>query len=190
MPAASPSAPQPSIGDLGTLHIPSHIKPQEMQHPGSGPIRQDPFTITVTDTQSGAAAMAAMATWRSWAGDGKAHLGSDGTGAYYFPSAVLINYVILETSDGLPVVVIGPEVSAAADGSTPIGHPSLGVCPAGGGAPLALIAGEVDGTTLTNHSGRFDYGPSASAEALANAAKLFNCFGVQITQTKYYPPKS
>jgi hypothetical protein len=189
-PAAGPSAPQPSIGDLGTLHIPSHIKPQEMQHPGNGPIRQDPFSVAVTDTTSGAAATAAMATWRSWAGDGLAHPGSDGTGAYYFPAGVLINYVILETGDGLPVVVIGPEVSLAADGSTPIGHPSLGVCAAGGGAPLALMAGEVDGTTLTNHSGRFDYGPSVTADTLNNAANLFNCLGVQITGTKYYPPKS
>jgi len=189
-PAPGPSAPQPSIGDLGALRIPNHIKPQEMAQPGSGLIRQDPFAVTVTDTKSGAAATAAIATWRSWAGDGQAHTGPNGGGAYYFPSGVLINYVILETGDGLPVVVIGPEVSLAADGSTPIGHPSLGVCAAGGGAPLALMAGEVDGTTLTNHSGRFDYGPSVTEETLTNAAKLFNCLGIQITETKYYPPKS
>jgi hypothetical protein len=189
-PAPSPSAPQPSVGDLGTLRVPNHIKPQEMQKPGSGPIRQDPFAVTVTDTTSGAAAVAAIATWHSWAGDGNAHAGPDGTGSYYFPSGVLINYVILETGDGLPVVVIGPEVSLSADGSTPIGHPSLGVCAGGGGAPLALIAGEVDGTTLTNHSGRFDYGPSTTEDTLNTAARLFNCLGIQITETKYYPPKS
>ncbi len=188
-PAASPTAPQPSIGDLGTLHTATHIKPQEMQQPGSGPIRQDPFAVAVTDTNSGATAMAAIATWRSWGGDGTPHAGADGT-AYYFPSGVLVNFVILETSDGLPVVVIGPEVSLAADGTTPIGHPSLGVCPSGGGAPLALIAGEVDGTTLTNHSGRFDYGPSVTEDTLNNAAKLFNCLGIQITETKFFPPKS
>jgi len=189
-PSASPTAPLPSIGDLGTLHAPTHIKPQEMQQPGSGLIRQDPFAMAVTDTKTGAAAMAAVATWRSWGGDGKPHAGPDGTGPYYFPAGVLVNFVILETSDGLPVVVIGPEVSLAADGTTPIGHPSLGVCPGGGGAPLALIAGEVDGTTLNNHSGRFDYGPSVTEDALNNAAKLFNCLGLQITETKFYPPKS
>ena len=52
-----------------------------------------------------------------------------------------------------------------------------------------MTAGELDGTTLTNHSGRFDYGPSITQDVLANAAKLFNCFGIQVTQTKYYPPK-
>ena len=188
--AGNPTAPQPSIGYLGTLHAATHIKPQEMQQPGSGLIRQDPFALAITDTKGGTTATAAIATWRSWAGDGKPHTGPDGTGAYYFPSGVLINYVILETSDGVPVVVIGPEVSLAADGSTPIGHPALGVCQGGGGAPLALMAGEVDGATLTNHSGRFDYGSSITADALNNAAKLFNCLGIQIMDTKYYPPKS
>jgi hypothetical protein len=185
---AAPTAPQPSIGSLGTLHIPSHIKPQETEQPGSGPIRQNPFAVTITDTKSGAGAAAAMSNWISWAGDGKPHPGSDGTGAYYFPSGLLINYVILETSEGLPVLVIGPEVSLAADGTTPIGHPTLGVCSAGGGAPLAVTAGEVQGTTLNNHSGRYDYGPSATAQTLDTAAKLFNCFGIQITATKYYAP--
>jgi hypothetical protein len=189
-PAVAPNAPQPSIGGLGALHVPNHIKPQEMQEPGNGLIRQDPFAVAVTDTTSGAAAAAAIGTWRAWAGDGQPHAGPNGTGSYYFPSGLLINYVILETSDGLPVVVIGPEVSLAADGSTPVGHPSLGVCANGGGAPLALMAGDVEGTTLTNHSGRFDYGPWVTEDTLNNAAKLFNCLGIQITQTKYYPPKS
>jgi hypothetical protein len=189
-PAPAPTTPQLSIGSLGTLRVPSHIKPQEMEQPGNGPLRQNPFALAVTDTQSGAAATAAMTTWLSWAGDGKAHPGPDGTGSYYFAPIVLINYVILETGDGLPVIVIGPEVSLAADLSTPIGHPSLGVCSAGGGAPLAVIAGEVHGTTLNNHSGRFDYGPSATAAALDAAAKLFNCMGIQITSTDYLPPKS
>jgi len=187
---AAPTAPQPSIGSLGTLHIPSHIKPQETEQPGSGPILQNPFAVMVTDTTSGAAASAAMSKWISWAGDNTPHQGSDGAGAYYFPSGLLINYVILETSGGFPVIVIGPEVSMAADGSTPIGHPTLGVCPAGGGAPLAVTAGEVQGTTLNNHSGRYDYGPSATAQTLDTAAMLFNCMGIQITATKYYAPTS
>ncbi len=187
---AAPTVPQPSIGSLGAPHVADHIKPQEMEQPGRGPILQNPFAVAVTDTKSGAAAGAAISTWMSWAGDGNPHSGPDGTGPYYFPSGVLINYVILETSEGVPVIVIGPEVSQAADGSTPIGHPTLGVCSSGGGAPLALTAGEVVGTTLNNHSGRFDYGPSATAQTLESAAKLFNCLGFQITETKYYPPKS
>ena len=185
---AAPTVPQPSIGSLGTPHIPSHIKPQEMKQPTSGPILQNPFAVAVTDTSSGAAATAAMSTWISWSGDGKTHAGPDGTGAYYFPSGLLINYVILETSQGVPVIVIGPEVSQSADGSTPIGHPTLGVCASGGGAPLAVTGGQVIGTTLNNHSGRYDYGPSATMQTLATAAQLFNCFGIQITKTKYYAP--
>jgi hypothetical protein len=186
---STPSVPQPSIGSLGTPHIPDHLKPQEMEQPGSGPMLQNPFAVAVTDTKTGTAATAAMSTWISWSGDGKTHTGPDGTGAYYFPSGLLINYVILETAAGSPVIVIGPEVSQAADQSTPIGHPTLGVCAAGGGAPLALTAGQVVGTTLNNHSGRYDYGPSATQQTLDAAAELFNCQGIQITKTKYYPPK-
>jgi hypothetical protein len=187
---AAPTVPQPAIGSLGTPHIPSHIKPQEMERPGSGPIRQNPFAIAVTDTKSGAAVTEAISTWLSWAGDGKPHPAPDGTGAYYFASNFPINYVVLETSEGFPVIIVGPETSLTSDGTTPIGHPTLGVCSTGGGAPLAVIAGEVHGTTLNNHSGRFDYGPSATAETLDNAAKLFNCMGIQIAGTQYYPPKS
>lgn len=131
-----------------------------------------------------------MSTWLSWAGDGTPHPAPDGTGAYYFASNFPTNYVVLETSEGFPVIVIGPEVSLTADGTTPIGHPTLGVCSAGGGAVLAMIGGEIHGTTLNNHSGRYDYGPWVTAQALDSAAQLFNCMGIQITDTKYYPPKS
>jgi hypothetical protein len=188
--AAAPTVPPSALGSLGTPHVPSHIKPQEMEQPGGGTMRQDPFAVVVTDTNSGAAAIQAMSTWVSWAGDGKLHPAPDGTGAYYFAAGFPINYVILETSGGFPVIVIAPEVSLTADGTTPIGHPTLGVCPAGGGAPLAMIAGEIHGTTINNHSGRYDYGPWATAEALNNLAKVFNCMGIQITDTKYYAPKS
>jgi hypothetical protein len=159
-----------------------------MKQPGNGPILQNPFAVAVTDTTSGAAATTAMSGWISWSGDGKPHSGPDGTGAYYFPPGLLINYVILETGAGVPVIVIGPEVSQSADGSVPIGHPTLGVCSSGGGAPLAVTGGQIIGTTLNNHSGRYDYGPSATMQTLDDAAKLFNCFGVQITKTKYYAP--
>ena len=161
-----------------------------MEQPGSGFIRQDPFAVVVTDTSGGAAAIQAMSTWLSWAGDGKPHAAPDGTGAYYFAAGFPINYVVLETSGGFPAIVIGPEVSATADGTTPLGHPTLGVCSAGGGAPLAMIAGEVHGMMINNHSGRYDYGPWTTAQTLDAAAKLFNCMGIQITETQYYPPKS
>jgi hypothetical protein len=52
-----------------------------------------------------------------------------------------------------------------------------------------LIAGEVWGTTLNNHSGRFGHDPSVTPEALAHAAALFNCFGIPISSTTYYLPK-
>jgi hypothetical protein len=188
--AAAPTVPESSIGAVATPHIPDHPKPQETEKPGSGPIRQNPFAIAVTDTTSGAAATAAISTWLSWQGDGMAHPGPDGTGAYHFEPGAPINYVILETTGGFPVIVIGPEVSLAADGTTPIGHPTLGVCSAGGGASLAMTAGEIHGTTLNNHSGRYDYGPSATMATLDAAAKLFNCMGIQITGTTFTPPKA
>jgi len=187
---AVPTAPDLSIGSVGAPHIPSHLKPPEMEQPGSGPLRQNPFAVVVTDTQSGAAATAAISTWRTWGGDGRAHTAPDGTGPYYFASGFPVNYVVLETSAGAPVIVIGPEVSLTPDGLNLLGHPTLGACATGGGAPLALLAGEVDGTTLNNHSGRYDYGPSATAQSLDVAAQLFNCMGIQITATKYSAPKS
>jgi hypothetical protein len=189
-PVAAPTAPDTPVGSLGIPRIPSHLKPQETAQPGSGPIRQNPFAIVVTDAKSGAAATEAMATWSSWAGDHQPHTPPGGTGAYYFPSNFPINYVVLETSTGFPVIVIGPEVSLTPDGNNPLGHPTLGVCPAGGGAPLALVAGEVHGATLNNRSGRYDYGPSATAQTLQAAANVFNCMGIPITATQYSPPKS
>jgi hypothetical protein len=43
---------------------------------------------------------------------------------------------------------------------------------------------------LTNHSGRFGYDTSVTPAALDDAASLFNCLGISITATMYYPPKS
>ena len=190
-PVAAPTTPNPTSGGFfGALHPPSHIKPQESAQPGSGQLRQNPFAVSVSDSTGAAAFSTALAMWQGWAGDGLAHDAPDGSGAYYFPASVLINFAILETSDGLPVVVIGPEVSLDADGSTPIGHPTLGVCPTGGGAPLVSMAGEIHGTTLTNHSGRFGYDKTVTSEALDSASALFNCLGISITATTYYPPKS
>ncbi|MFL5307210.1 MAG: hypothetical protein ACJ8F1_18485 [Polyangia bacterium] len=186
---AAPTVPVPSIGSLGTPRIPNHLKPQETQQPGSGMIRQDPFAIVVTDTKSGAAATQAISSWLPWGGDGKPHPAPDGTGAYYFATGFPINYVVLETADGFPVIVIGPEVSLTSDGKQPVGHPTLGACAAGGGAALALAAGEIHGTVINNRSGRYDYGPSATPQALDSAAKLFNCMGIQVTGTTYSAPK-
>ena len=100
-----------------------------------------------------------------------------------------MNFAIQQMPDGQPVLVIAPEVSLTADGETPFGHPTVGACAAGGGAPLVLMAGEVWGATITNHSGRFNHHPAVTQDALDNAVKLFNCFGISITRTTYYPPK-
>jgi hypothetical protein len=187
---AGPTVPPPTSGGFfGAPHPPTHIKPQESAQPGAGKLRQNPFAVAVSDSTGAAAFSSALAMWQKWAGDGVAHAAPDGSGDYYFPASVLINFAILETSDGPPVVVIGPEVSLAADGSTPIGHPTLGACPGGGGAPLALMAGEIHGTTLTNHSGRFGYDKSLTSATLDDAAALFNCLGISITATTYFPPK-
>jgi hypothetical protein len=188
-PAAAPTAPPPALGPLGTLHAAKDLKPQETAQPGAGLIRQNPFAVIVRDRSGAAAFLAALPTWLAWAGDGSAHPGPDGAGAYYFPANVLVNYTILEGADALPVVVIGPEVSLTADGKTPLGHPTLGACATGGGAPIVLMAGDMSGTVLTNHSGRFGHDSSVTPEALDDAAKLFNCLGIPIASTTYYPPK-
>ena len=52
-----------------------------------------------------------------------------------------------------------------------------------------MIAGEIHGTVINNHSGRYDYGPWTTTQTLDSAAKLFNCMGIQITGTQYYPPE-
>jgi hypothetical protein len=99
-----------------------------------------------------------------------------------------VNYVVQATFDGQPVLVIGPEVSTTPDGKAPLGHPTLGGC-ATGGVPLALLAGEVWGATINNRSGRFNHDPGATPDALSQVESLFNCFGISITGTTYYPPK-
>jgi len=187
-PVAAPTAPKLAAGYLGAPHAPRDIKPQESAQPGAGPIKQDPFAVVVTAPGGAAAFQAALANWNAWVGDGNAHPAPDGSGSYFF-AALLINYAVLATSDGQAVVVVGPEVSVTADGLTPLGHPTLGVCPTGGGAPLVLMAGELSGTELSNHSGRYGHDTSVTQEALDNAAKLFNCVGIPVTSTTYYPPK-
>jgi hypothetical protein len=188
-PVAAPTAGQPAVGNLGLPHPPREIKPQETENPGAGTIRQNPFAVIIRDKSGAEALTAAQAIWQGWAGDGNPHPAPDGTGAYYFPASVLINYVIIDAGGAVPILVIGPEVSLTADGATPLGHPTLGGCLQGGGVPLALMAGELSGTTLTNHSGRFGYGPSVTKEGLDHAVELFHCLGIAVTGTVYYPPK-
>jgi hypothetical protein len=188
-PVGAPTLAPPAIGYLGALHAPRGIKPQETLQSGTGPIRHHPFAFVVADSSQAAAFSATLASWRSWAGDGQAHPAPDGSGSYYFPSKLLINYVILETADAVPVVVIGPEVSSDAKEQKLLGHPTLGACTTGGGAPLVLIAGELSGTTLNNHSGRYGHDPSVTPEALDDAAALFNCLGIPVTATTYFPAK-
>jgi len=188
-PIGLPPFPPVAPGTLGALHGPREIKPQESVETGAGKIRTNPFAVVVRDQVGANAYATAAANWQAWAGDGLAHAGSDGTGAYYFPAEFPVNYAVLEATDGQPVLVIAPEVSLTDDGMAPLGHPTLGACAAGGGAPLVLMAGEVWGPTITNHSGRFNHDPAVTQEALENAAKLFNCLGISITRTTYYPPK-
>ena len=175
-------------GAIGTMHAPKKIKPQETAQPAAGLIRGNPFAVAITGEQGTRPFFDALATWRAWSGDGQPHPAPDGSGAYYFPRSVLVNYTVLEAADGALVVVIGPEVSLTADGKTPLGHPTLGGCADGGGAPLVLIAGELRGTTLTNHSGRFGYDPAETRAVLDDVAKLFNCLGIRISATIYYAP--
>lgn len=187
-PVAIPELPPLALGTMGALHGPREMKPQESASSGAGQIRTNPFAVVVRDQAGANAYTTALARWRAWEGDDQRHEGADGT-AYYFPAQFPVNYVILETADGQPVLVIAPEVSATGDGEAPLGHPTLGACAEGGGGPLVLMAGEIWGDTITNHSGRFNHHPAVTREALDNAVELFNCLGISITRTTYYPPE-
>jgi hypothetical protein len=188
-PVTNPPMVASGIGGLTRLHGAREIKPQESADPGDGPLRHNPFAVVVRDRSGAAAYSAALANWQIWSTDGNPHPGDDGTGEYYFVG-LGVNFVLVETPDGHPTLVIGPEVSTTSDGSSPLGHPTLGACPGGGGAPLVMMGGEIVGTTIDNHSGRFNHDPTASADELAEVAKLFNCYGISITGTTYYPPKN
>lgn len=187
-PVSAPPMAATALGGLTALHGPREIKPQESANPGAGPLRRNPFAVVVRDRSGAAAYSAALANWQAWSTDGNPHPGDDGTGEYYFVG-LGVNFVLVETPDGHPTLVIGPEVSTTPDGKSPLGHPTLGACAGGGGAPLALWGGEIMGTTIDNHSGRFDHDPAATADGLAEVAKLFNCYGIVVTDTTYYPPK-
>jgi hypothetical protein len=187
-PVESPPTAAPSVGGMSALHGPREIKPQESTNPGAGPLRQNPFAVIVRDRDGAAAYAAALANWQAWSTDGKPHPGNDGTGKYYF-AGLGVNFVLVETPDGRPMLVIGPEVSTTANGKSPLGHPTLGGCATGGGAPLALMGGEIVGDTIDNRSGRFNHDPTETADTLAEVAKLFNCYGISINATNYVAPK-
>jgi hypothetical protein len=175
-------------GYFGVPHGPTHVKPWEMATTTGGEIRENPFAVIVSSPAAAATYQDQHALWQSWAGDGQPHTGPDGTGHYYFPAFIAVNYVVVPTINGDPVIVIGPEPSTNSSLTKPVGHPTLGACAGHGGSPLAFIAGDIQGTTLTNHSGRFGHDPNITADDLDNAARLFNCYGITITDVVFTPP--
>jgi hypothetical protein len=167
---------------FGVAHGPTHIKPWEMATDDGGTIRQNPFAVIVSNAASAAVFEEQRHLWQSWAGDGQSHSG------YWFSDFVAINFVLVPTVTGAPLIIIGPEPFADADFDEPIGHPTLGACAGHGGAPLAFIGGQVRHTTLNNHSGRYGHEPTITAENLDNTAALFNCYGISITDVDFTPP--
>jgi hypothetical protein len=166
---------------FGTLHGPTHIKTQEMLEPTGGDLRHNPFAVVVASPEAAAVFRDHLATWKSWAGDGQPHPAPDGTGAYYFPEFLPINYVVIPAAGGDPVIVLGPEPSLDPDFKTPIGHPTLGACPDRGGAPMAFIAGDLLDGVLSNSSGRFGHETTVGPDLLDNTADLFRCYGIEVT---------
>ena len=174
---------------FGVGHGPTLIKPWETMMTTGGEIRENPFAVVVSSPASAAAFHQARVQWESWGGDGQPHTGPNGPGEYYFPEWVLINYLVVPTVNGDPVIVIAPEVSSTVDHSRPLGHPTLGGCAAHGGAPLAFFGGELkDDDVITNHSGRFSAGSSTTLEHLENTAALFNCYGITVTGVEFQHP--
>jgi hypothetical protein len=180
-----PPAPGTGPTYLGVPHGPKQIKPQELTNTRDGRLRSNPFGLLVRDAAGGQAVAMARASWVTWAGDGLPHMAPDGSGPYYFPRPVTINYVVVPDAKGSPVVVVAPEVGTAADVKDLLGHPTMAACAGVGGAPLSFIAGEIAGTTLSNNSGRFGFDPTVTPEALTNAAKLLSDYGIPITATEY-----
>jgi hypothetical protein len=173
---------------FGLLHAPTHVKPQEMIDPPGGELRQNPFAVVVGSAEDGAKYQQALQEWLRFAGDGQAHPGPDGQGAYYFPAELSVGYVVVPTSAGAPLIVIAPEISMDPDFDTPLGHPTLGACDGQGGAPLAYIAGAIYGDTISNGSGRFGYELTITKEALDNTQALFNCYGIPVSKVEWFDP--
>ena len=182
---SAPAAPAVTDAQLGTLHGPTYVKPHEITATTGGPMRQNPFSVVVTSPSAAAVYYQRLAQWNSWAGDGQAHPAPDGSGSYYFPTYLAINYMIVPSVGGKPLIVIAPEVTYDAAYSRPLGHPTMGACPDTGGAPMAFIGGTIYDTLLTNRSGRYGYESTVTLTTLENAADLFNCYGIEITSTEF-----
>jgi hypothetical protein len=169
----------------GTLHGPTHVKPFETITRTGGDLRENPFTVVISSPAAAAVYRDRVAQWLAWSGDGQAHPAPDGTGSYYFPGDVPVNYMLVRSADGSPMIIIAPEISSDPSFTTPLGHPTLGACNLTGGSPLAYIAGTVRGTIVTNASGRYGFENTVTAEALENVKDLFNCYGITITTTEF-----
>jgi len=187
--AAVQSDPLESDKYFGPLHGPTHVKPQEMLDPPGGELRQNPFSVMVASAADGPVYLQEVEKWKAWAGDGQAHPAPDGSGAYYFPAQLAVNYVVVPTSTDAPLIVIAPEISMDPDFRTPLGHPTLGACAGEGGSPLAFMAGDIYGTTVSNGSGRFGYELTVTEKALENTAALFNCYGIPVTDIAFTSPQ-
>lgn len=172
----------------GIPHGPTRVGRQETEGDSSGDIRHNPFTIVVSNSSSAAAYQQAKANWMAWSGDGQAHPAPDGSGSYYFPGFLVINYIVVPTTTGKPVILIAPEPSLDAAHTRPLGHPTLGACGNGGGGPLAFIGGDIQGTTLTNGSGRYGFEATVTRDDIDAAAALFNCYGIPINDVIFTPP--
>jgi hypothetical protein len=179
----------PAVDPLyGTAHGPTHVKPWEATSSPDGVLNENPFSIVVTNAGAAAAYAAAHDQWVAWAGDGQPHPAPDGSGQWWFPDPLPIQYVLVPTSDGRPMIVIAPEVSPDSGFNAPQGHPTLGACAGTGGAPLAYVGGEIHDDVISNRSGRFGHEPTITQADLENTAALFNCYGITIHSIDYVPP--
>lgn len=185
--SGSPLSWPASSSDYGIPHAPTRVGRQETETDNGGDIRSNPFTVVVSNSSSAAAYQQALADWNAWSGDGQAHPAPDGTGSYYFPDFLVVNYIVVPTSTGKPLILIAPEPTLDAAHTRPLGHPTLGACSEGGG-PIAYIGGDIQGRTLTNGSGRFGFEATVTREDLEAAAALFNCYGIPIDNLIFTPP--
>jgi hypothetical protein len=173
----------------GTAHGPTHVKSWETTASPDGPLRTNPFSMVLSDADSAATFQMQRVLWRSWADDGQPHPAPDGSGSWWFRSPLSIQYVLVPTADGRPLIVIAPDVSPDPGLEAPQGHPTLGACPGSGGAPLAYLGGDIThGTRISNGSGRYGYESTITQANLQATADLFNCYGIPITTIDYAPP--
>jgi hypothetical protein len=182
----APALPWPAADPaFGVPHGPDHVKPWETPASAGGDLLHNPFSVIVSSPAEAAMFAAKRQQWLAWSGDGQPHPAPGGGGSYWFEPGIAINYVLVPTADGRPLIVIGPEVSRDAGYVTQQGHPTLGVCTERGGAPMAFIGGDLRGTVLSNRSGRFGRSVGVTRAQLEAAARLFNCYGITITSVNF-----